>query len=99
MRSLRLKTMVVGVAALGLTLAGCGLGGGDDSSDVSAGSVDPDALKGASLAVGSKEFDEQLPYWLVLRPDSLRQPAVAAVADALRRRTIEMRPVLLGRAD
>ncbi|WP_350350143.1 LysR family transcriptional regulator [Microbacterium sp. A8/3-1] len=42
------------------------------------------------------EFAERLPYWLVLRPDSLRQPAVAAVADALRRRTAAMQDALLG---
>ena len=34
-----------------------------------------------------EDFAERLPYWMVLRPDSLRQPAVAAVAEALRRRT------------
>jgi DNA-binding transcriptional LysR family regulator len=41
-------------------------------------------------------FREQLPYWMVLRPDSLRQPAVAAVAEALRRQTELSRPMLLG---
>ncbi|CAH0123049.1 MULTISPECIES: LysR family transcriptional regulator [unclassified Microbacterium] len=43
-----------------------------------------------------EEFAERLPYWLVLRPDSLRQPAVAAVADALRRRTAAVQSELLG---
>ncbi len=43
-------------------------------------------------------FREQLPYWMVLRPDSLRQPAVAAVAEALRAETEKARPMLLGRA-
>lgn len=42
------------------------------------------------------DFDERLPYWLVVRADSLRQPAVAAVADALRRRTAEVQSQLLG---
>ncbi len=44
------------------------------------------------------EFAERLPYWMVLRPDSLRQPAVAAVADALRRRTAAVKDALLGTA-
>ncbi|MFS2280667.1 LysR family transcriptional regulator [Microbacterium sp. OR21] len=43
-----------------------------------------------------EDFDERLPYWLVLRADSLRQPAVAAVADALRRRTAQVQTQLLG---
>ena len=43
-------------------------------------------------------FKERLPYWMVLRPDSLRQPAVALVAEALRRRTAAVEDVLLGRA-
>lgn len=42
---------------------------------------------------------EQLDYWLVVRPDSLRQPAVAAVVEALRERTRAMEPQLLGRRD
>ena len=42
------------------------------------------------------DFAERLPYWMVLRPDSLRQPAVAAVADALRRRTAAVHDALLG---
>jgi hypothetical protein len=33
---------------------------------------------------------------MVLRPDSLRQPAVAAVADALRRRTAAVQDALRG---
>ncbi|WP_460993098.1 LysR family transcriptional regulator [Sinomonas soli] len=44
-------------------------------------------------------FREQLPYWMVLRPDSYRQPAVAAVAEALRAQMERSRPMLLGRAD
>lgn len=44
------------------------------------------------------EFQERLPYWMVLRPDSLRQPAVAAVASALRARTKLFEPQLMGRA-
>jgi DNA-binding transcriptional LysR family regulator len=44
------------------------------------------------------EFAEQLTYWMVLRTESLRQPAVAAVADALRARTLESEAVLMGAA-
>ncbi|MBC7723199.1 MAG: LysR family transcriptional regulator [Burkholderiaceae bacterium] len=43
------------------------------------------------------DFREQLPYWMVLRPDSLRQGSVAAVVDALRRQTRDSREALLGR--
>ncbi|MET3809908.1 LysR family transcriptional regulator [Arthrobacter sp. UYEF3] len=42
-------------------------------------------------------FAELLPYWIVLRPDSLRRPAVAAVARALRQQTAAHREALLGR--
>jgi DNA-binding transcriptional LysR family regulator len=42
-------------------------------------------------------FNEKLPYWMVLRPDSLRQPAVAAVANALRLRTVAVGPALAGK--
>jgi hypothetical protein len=42
------------------------------------------------------EFAEQLPYWMVLRGESLRQSAVAAVADALRSRTAASAAALLG---
>ncbi|UVJ39932.1 LysR family transcriptional regulator [Arthrobacter sp. CJ23] len=42
------------------------------------------------------EFAELLPYWMVLRPDSLRRPAVAAVAQALREQTAAHREALLG---
>ncbi|WP_344297296.1 LysR family transcriptional regulator [Sinomonas flava] len=41
-------------------------------------------------------FREQLPYWMVLRADSLRQPSVAAVADALKRQSELSRSMLLG---
>lgn len=41
-------------------------------------------------------FAERLPYWMVLRPDSLRQPAVAAVAGAIRDRTARVQDALLG---
>lgn len=44
------------------------------------------------------EFAERLPYWMVLRPDSLRQPAVAAVAAAIRDRTSVVHDALLGLA-
>ncbi|MBO1269257.1 LysR family transcriptional regulator [Arthrobacter cavernae] len=43
------------------------------------------------------EFAELLPYWMVLRPDSLRRPAVAAFAQALREQTAAHREALLGR--
>ncbi|MFP5312800.1 MAG: LysR substrate-binding domain-containing protein, partial [Actinomycetes bacterium] len=39
---------------------------------------------------------ELLPYWMVLRPESMRRPAVAAVVHALRDRMAEHRPALLG---
>lgn len=41
---------------------------------------------------------ELLPYWMVLRRDSLRRPAVAAVVQALREQMEVERPALLGRA-
>ncbi|MDN3935933.1 LysR family transcriptional regulator [Arthrobacter sp. YD4] len=40
---------------------------------------------------------EMLPYWMVLRPDSLRRPAVAAVVQALREGTDEHHDALMGR--
>ena len=64
---------VAGVAAAGLaalTLTGCGslsessssssAAGGGPCAGVEAGSVDPKALDGVTVKVGSKEFDEQL---------------------------------------
>lgn len=42
------------------------------------------------------DFAERLPYWMVLRADSLRQPAVAAVAAAIRDRTAAVQEALLG---
>lgn len=42
------------------------------------------------------DFREQLPYWMVLRPDSLRQPAVAAVVAALRGEAAAHKAALLG---
>ena len=55
-------SLIAGATVIALALTGCGLGGTSGSGDksVEAGSVDPKALKGASLAVGSKDFDEQL---------------------------------------
>ncbi|WP_284975842.1 LysR family transcriptional regulator [Arthrobacter sp. efr-133-TYG-104] len=44
------------------------------------------------------DFAELLPYWMVLRPDSMRRPAVAAVVHALREEVVERRQELLGRA-
>lgn len=41
-------------------------------------------------------FAELLPYWMVLRPDSMRRPAVAAVVQALREETEQRREELLG---
>lgn len=43
------------------------------------------------------QIGELLPYWMVLRPDSMRRPAVAAVVQALRGRMAEHREKLLGR--
>lgn len=43
------------------------------------------------------EIAELLPYWMVLRPDSLRRPAVAAVVQGLREQMAEHREWLLGR--
>ncbi|MCT9625863.1 LysR family transcriptional regulator [Pseudarthrobacter equi] len=40
---------------------------------------------------------ELLPYWMVLRPDSMRRPAVAAVVQALREQVTMHREKLLGR--
>ena len=44
------------------------------------------------------DIAEKLDYWLVARPDSLRQPAVAAVVRALRQATARCEPALLGRS-
>ncbi|WP_458113047.1 LysR family transcriptional regulator [Arthrobacter sp. R1-13] len=44
------------------------------------------------------KFAERLPYWMVLRPDSMRRPAVAAVVHALREQTVAHRKALLGMA-
>jgi DNA-binding transcriptional LysR family regulator len=44
------------------------------------------------------EFAELLPYWMVLRPDSMRRPAVAAVVQALRQQTLDHREALMGRS-
>ncbi len=43
-------------------------------------------------------IEERLPYWMVVRPDSLAQPAVAAVVEALREQTTSMSGALLGGA-
>lgn len=44
------------------------------------------------------ELSERLPYWMVLRTDSLRRPAVAAVVQALREETVSQAEALLGRS-
>ncbi|MHA7241002.1 LysR family transcriptional regulator [Arthrobacter sp. TMS1-12-1] len=44
-----------------------------------------------------RDVAEELDYWLVVRPDSLRQPSVAAVVEALREGTRACEPQLLGR--
>ncbi|MEV7575150.1 LysR family transcriptional regulator [Arthrobacter nitrophenolicus] len=44
------------------------------------------------------EIAELLPYWMVLRAESLRRPAVAAVVQALRDQVAAHREALLGRA-
>ncbi|MFB2584198.1 LysR family transcriptional regulator [Herbiconiux liukaitaii] len=46
-----------------------------------------------------EEIAEVLPYWMVLRPDSLDRPAVAAVVAALRERTASMADALSGIQD
>ncbi|MBT8160546.1 MULTISPECIES: LysR family transcriptional regulator [Arthrobacter] len=43
------------------------------------------------------DFAELLPYWMVLRPDSARRPAVAAVVQALQEETAAHRELLLAR--
>ena len=43
------------------------------------------------------EIAELLPYWMVLRQDSMRRPAVAAVVQALQEQTAAHRAKLLGR--
>lgn len=40
--------------------------------------------------------EARLPYWLVARPDALRQPAVMAFVEALQERVKAVRPQLLG---
>jgi osmoprotectant transport system substrate-binding protein len=63
-----LSAVVAGAALLSIGLSGCGGGGlstdsasgGAACKGVKAGSVDPNALKGVTVKVGSKEFDEQL---------------------------------------
>ena len=42
------------------------------------------------------EIDERLPYWLVCRPEALRQPIVLAFIDALHARAAAVEPELLG---
>jgi DNA-binding transcriptional LysR family regulator len=43
------------------------------------------------------EIDERLPYWLVCRPEALRQPTVLAFIEALRARIAAVEHELLGR--
>ena len=56
-----------------------------------------DLHAGPGPAAARTTFAELLPYWMVLRPDSMRRPAVAAVVQALRDQTAEHREALLGR--
>jgi len=57
-RSTSLAALAV---AAPLALSACGLSEDEGTTtDVTAGSVDPSALEGAALSVGSKDFDEQL---------------------------------------
>ncbi|HET7386694.1 MAG TPA: glycine betaine ABC transporter substrate-binding protein [Nocardioidaceae bacterium] len=64
--SKKISTAVAGVALLSASLSACGgLSGGAAAGSgpckgVEAGSVDPKALDGVTVKVGSKEFDEQL---------------------------------------
>ena len=48
------------------------------------------------VRVMPEQFNELLPYWMVLRSEALKQPAVAAVASALRLRMIEFADALAG---
>ncbi len=60
-RRSRLTAAVAATAAAGLVMTSCAIGGDDSDSDLSGGSIEPiDALSGAELKVGSKDFDEQL---------------------------------------
>ncbi len=43
-----------------------------------------------------RQFNEHLPYWMVLRPEALRQPAVAVLAAALQARMTELADALDG---
>jgi DNA-binding transcriptional LysR family regulator len=42
------------------------------------------------------EFAEELPYWMVLRPEARRQPVIAAVVEALRAQMVIVAPALGG---
>lgn len=44
------------------------------------------------------QFAEELPYWMVLRPEARRQPVIAAVVEALRAQMQTVAPELRGRA-
>lgn len=52
--------LAAGVLAGTLALSGCGLGEREETTEVDAGSVDAEALKGAKFVVGSKDFDENI---------------------------------------
>ena len=56
-------------------------------------------LHGDLVRLLPAEIAELLPYWMVLRPDSLRRPAVAAVVQALREQMGEHRDWLLGKGN
>lgn len=45
-----------------------------------------------------EKFNEHLPYWMVVRPDSLRIAAVRAVADSLQQQAAEYHAALAGRS-
>ncbi|QYF73363.1 LysR family transcriptional regulator [Cryobacterium sp. PAMC25264] len=42
------------------------------------------------------EFAEELPYWMVLRPEARRQPVIAAVVEALRAQMLTLAAALRG---
>ena len=48
------------------------------------------------VRVMPEQFNERLPYWMVLRSEALRQPAVAAVASAMKARMLEFASELAG---
>jgi osmoprotectant transport system substrate-binding protein len=60
-RHMRVAALGAAIGLVSAAVAGCGLGEKDETTDVEAGGkVDPNALDGVTVKVGSKDFDEQL---------------------------------------